>query len=316
MKYYNNIFELIGNTPLIKLNKITKGVKPLILAKLEYFNPGGSIKDRISWTMLEEAERKGLLKKGCTIVEPTSGNTGIGLAMAASVKGYKSVIVMPDKTSFEKINLLKSFGAEVVITHSNVTKDSPQSAHEVALRLSKEIPQAYLPNQFENQINPETHYKITGPEIWEQTEGKIDILVSGIGTGGTITGIARFLKEKNVKIKIIGVDPVGSIYSNNNLAPYQIEGIGSDFFPSVLDLNLIDEIISVSDKDAFNTARNLAKEEGILAGGSSGAALFAALKTAQNLSKEKVIIVLFPDSGRNYLSKLFSEEYLKENNLL
>lgn len=312
MKYYNNVLELIGNTPLVKLNKVTRGLKALILAKVEYFNPGGSVKDRIGYTMIEDAERKGLLKKSGTIVEPTSGNTGVGLAMAASIKGYKSIFVMPDKMSQEKIRLLKAYGSEVVITPTAVPKESPESYYSVSERLSREIPGAYQPNQYQNQVNPESHYKTTGPEIWEQTEGKIDVFVAGMGTGGTITGTARYLKEKNPKIKIVGVDPEGSLYTCKEMKPYKVEGIGEDFIPGTIDLSLIDEFVTVSDRDSFITARRLAREEGLLAGGSSGSAVFAALKIARHLDENKVVVVLLPDSGKSYLSKFFADDYMKE----
>lgn len=312
MKYYNNVLELIGNTPLVKLNKVTRGLKALILAKVEYFNPGGSVKDRIGYTMIEDAERKGLLKKGGTIVEPTSGNTGVGLAMAATIKGYKSIFVMPDKMSQEKIRLLKAYGSEVVITPTAVPKESPESYYSVSERLAREIPGAYQPNQYQNQVNPESHYKTTGPEIWEQTEGKIDVFVAGMGTGGTITGTARYLKEKNPKIKIVGVDPEGSLYTCKEMKPYKVEGIGEDFIPGTIDLSLIDEFVTVSDRDSFITARRLTREEGLLVGGSSGSAAFAALKVARHLDENKVVVVLLPDSGKSYLSKFFADDYMKE----
>lgn len=316
MKYYNNILELIGHTPLVKLNKLTKGLNPLILAKLEFLNPAGSIKDRIGISMIEDAEKNRKLSPGGILIEPTSGNTGIGLVMAAAVKGYKCKIVLTEKISKEKVNLLKAFGAEVVITPKGVAKESPDSIYNVAEKLTNETPKAYHPNQYSNPVNPQTHYKTTGPEIWEQTDGKIDILVSGVGTGGTITGIAKFLKEKNPKIKIIGVDVCGSLYTSKTISPYETEGIGADYIPEVIDLNLIDELIAVKDKDAFLTARRLAKEEGILAGGSSGSAVWAALETAKKYKDKKIIVVILPDTGRNYLSKFYSDEYMRQNNFL
>ncbi len=312
MKYYNNILELIGNTPLVKLNRIAAGVKPTVLVKMEYLNPGGSVKDRIGLHMIEAAEREGKLKKGGTIVEPTSGNTGVGLAQAAALRGYKCVFVMPDKMSQEKVRLLKAYGAEVVVTPTNVPKDSPESYYSVAERLSRELP-AFQPNQYSNPMNPDAHYRSTGPEIWEQTEGKIDVFVAGMGTGGTISGVARYLKEKNPNVKIVGVDSEGSLYTGKVVRPYKVEGIGEDFIPDTIDLDIIDEMVTCSDRDAFVTARHLAREEGILSGGSAGAAVWGALKYASQLPKDKVVVVLLPDSGRSYLSRFYSDEYMKEN---
>lgn len=321
-RVYNNILETIGNTPLVRLNRITNGIKATILAKLEFLNPGGSVKDRIGISMIKAAENQGLIKPGYTIIEPTSGNTGIGLALAAAVKGYNMIFTIPDKMSKEKIDLLKAFGAKVIITPTNVSPDDPKSYTKVAERLSKEIPNSFVPNQYFNPANPEIHYRTTGPEIWEQTEGKIDILVAGMGTGGTITGTAKYLKEKNPHIKIIGVDPEGSMFhhefygTNGEIHTYKVEGIGEDFMPSTLNLNLIDEIVTVNDKDAFLTARKLAKEEGILAGGSSGAAVFAALEVARKLDEEKIIVVILPDTGRNYLNKFYSDEWMMEQGFI
>ncbi|NDD26826.1 MAG: cystathionine beta-synthase [Proteobacteria bacterium] len=313
MKFASNVLELIGHTPLVRLNRMTVGVRPTVLAKLEMLNPGGSVKDRIGIKMIEDAERRGLLKKGGTIVEPTSGNTGVGLAMAAALRGYRCVFVMPDKMSQEKIRLLKAYGAEVVITPTAVPKDSPESYYSVAERLSREIPNAFQPNQYANPTNPRTHYETTGPEIWEQTEGRIDVFVAGMGTGGTISGVAKYLKERKPSVKIVGVDPEGSLYTTDKIRPYKIEGIGEDFIPETIDLSIIDEKIIVSDRDAFITARHLAREEGILAGGSCGAAVWGALKVARHLDDEKVVVVLLPDSGRNYLSRFFSDDYMKEH---
>lgn len=316
MKYYENILETIGSTPLVKLNKVCAGLKPLILAKVEVANPGGSVKDRPAMRMIEEAEKAGLLKPGGTIVEPTSGNTGTGLAQIAAVKGYRCILVVPDKVAQEKINLLKAYGAEVVVVPTSVSASSHESYYSVSNKLANEIPGAFLPNQFANPNNPMAHYLTTGPEIWEQTGGKITCFVAGMGTGGTISGTARYLKEKNPNIKIVGVDPEGSIYSGDMAAPYKVEGIGEDFIPRNADLKLIDEFVRVSDKDSFNMARRLAQEEGLLLGGSCGTAMTAALRVAQGLSEKDVIVVLMPDGGRGYLSKIFSDDWMHENGFI
>lgn len=322
MKYHNNILETIGNTPLVKLNYVTKELKPTILAKVEYFNPGGSVKDRIGIRMIEDAEKKGLLKKGGTIIEPTSGNTGVGLALVAATRGYKTIFVMPDKMSKEKIDLLEAYGAEVVITPTKVAPDSPESNISVAKRLAKEIPGAFMPMQYFNEINPLAHYETTGPEIWRDTDGKIDFFVAGMGTGGTITGVARYLKEKNPKIKIIGVDAEGSMYhhafykTEGQVHSYKVEGIGEDFMPSTIDLKLVDDIITVDDKHAFLMARRLARKEGLLVGGSSGAAVAASLEIAKKLEKDKILVVLLPDTGRNYISKIYSDDWMRENGFI
>jgi cystathionine beta-synthase len=318
MKYANNILELIGNTPLVKLNNVTKELKPLILAKLEYLNPGGSVKDRIGIKMIEKAEKEGLLKKNGNIVEPTSGNTGVGLAMVAAIKGYKCTFVMPDKMSEEKIRLLRAYGSDVVITPTNVPPESPESYYSVSDRLAKELPNGYKPDQYSNMSNPQAHYETTGPEIWDQTDGKIDYFFAGMGTGGTITGVARYLKEKNPNIKIIGVDPEGSLYSGDTAKPYKIEGIGEDFIPKTIDLKIIDDIITVGDKESFIMTRRLAREEGILVGGSCGAAVVGVVKYVEkyNIPENKVIVVLLPDSGRSYLSKIFNDDWMRENGFL
>jgi cystathionine beta-synthase len=320
---YDNILETIGNTPLVRLHSIAKDCRATVLAKLEAFNPGGSVKDRIAVLIVAEAEAKGLLKPGGTIVEATSGNTGTGLAMVAAVKGYRSILVMPDKVSREKINLLKSFGAEVVITPTAVPPDSPESYYEVAKRLVRETPGAYLANQYYNPTNPEAHFRTTGPEIWRQTGGKIDYFVAGLGTGGTISGTARYLKQQNPKIKIVGADPVGSIlkeffYTKKVIAPkpYKVEGIGEDFFPGTLDFSVIDEVIAVTDSQSLNLARRLARGEGILAGGSAGTALYAALQVARQAKPDEVVVVLIPDTGERYLSKVHSDEWMRDNHLL
>lgn len=316
MDVYNNIVELIGNTPLIRLNRIARHVKPTVLAKVEYLNPGGSVKDRIGIRMIEDAEQRGLLRPGGTIVEPTSGNTGAGLAMAAAIKGYRTIFVMPDKMSAEKISLLKAFGSDVVITPTSVPPESPESYYRVADRLAKETPGAFQPNQYYNQANPETHYRTTGPEIWRQTEGKINVFVAGVGTGGTITGVGRYLKEQNPDVTIVGADPEGSLLSGGELRPYKVEGIGEDFWPGTFDPAVIDRWVRVSDRESFRTARRITREEGILVGGSCGTAMFAALSAAQDFDEDTIIVVLLPDSGRGYLSKLYSEQWMQDNGFL
>ncbi len=316
MKYFNTILETVGSTPLVKLNKVTKGLKPLILGKVEVFNPGGSVKDRPSIRMIEEAEKNGLLKPGGTIIEPTSGNTGTGLAQIAAVKGYRCILVVPDKVAQEKINLLRAYGAEVVVVPTSVSASSHESYYSVANKLTAEIPGAFQPNQFANPNNPEAHYLSTGPEIWDQTDGKITHFVATMGTGGTISGTARFLREKNPKIRIIGVDPEGSIYSGDLAASYKVEGIGEDFIPRNAELKLIDEFVRVSDKDSFTMGRRLAREEGLLCGGSCGTAVVAALKISQDLSENDVVVVLLPDGGRGYLSKMYSDEWMRDNGFM
>ena len=309
---YDNILQLMGSTPLVRLPRLTRGLKPTVLAKLEMLNPGGSVKDRIGIRMIEEAERRGLLKKGGTIVEPTSGNTGVGLAIAAAIKGYKAVFVMPDKMSQEKIALLKAYGAEVVITPTAVPRESPESYYSVADRLAKEIPGGFQPNQYFNQANPRTHYETTGPEIWQQTAGKIDYFVAGVGTGGTISGVAKYLKEQNPNVRIVGVDPEGSLYTGDKVKPYKIEGIGEDFIPGTVDLSLIDEWVTVGDRDSFLMARRVVREEGILVGGSCGTAMVGALEVAKRVEADKLIVVLLPDSGRSYLSKVFNDAWMRD----
>lgn len=321
--YFNSILETVGNTPLIKLNHVTADIKAAVLAKVEFFNPGGSVKDRIAFTIVESAEKEGRLKPGGTIVEATSGNTGAGLALVAALKGYNAIFTMPDKMSAEKVRLLKAYGAEVIVTPTAVPPDSPESYYEVAKKIVKETPNSILANQYFNEVNPETHYFSTGPEIWEQTGGKVDYLVAGIGTGGTISGIGKFLKEKNPEIKVIGADPQGSIIKDyfykktmTKGTPYKVEGIGEDIIPGTLHFEYIDEIYTVTDKESFNMARRISREEGIFVGGSSGTAACAALKLAKNLPQDRVVVVIFPDTGERYLSKFYSDEWMKENRFL
>jgi cystathionine beta-synthase len=308
-----NILGAVGKTPLVRLNKLARGVPSEIYVKVEYLNPGGSVKDRIGVAMVEAAEKEGKLKPGGTIVEATAGNTGVGLALAAAVKGYKAIFIMPDKMSQDKVNLLKAYGANVIITRTDVPPDSPESYNGVADRLAAETPGAFRPNQFENPDNPQAHYLTTGPEIWEDSGGRVQVFVAGMGTGGTISGAGRYLKEKNPDIVVVGADPEGSILSGDTPRPYKVEGIGEDFIPKTFDRRVVDEMVRVSDNDSFNTARRLAREEGLLVGGSSGTALFAALEYAQRLTEPRYIVVLLPDTGRNYLSKLYSDTWMKEN---
>ena len=321
MNYKNNILETIGKTPLVKLNNINKGLSPLILAKMESFNPGGSSKDRIAISMIDEAERKGLLKPGGTIIEPTSGNTGLGLALVGIMRGYKLIFTMPDKMSKEKEDVLLAHGAKVVRTPTAVEPDDPRSYYSVAARLLNEIPNSFSPNQYYNYSNPEAHYHSTGPEIWEDTEGKITHFVAGIGTGGSISGIGKFLKEKNPDLKVIGVDTEGSMYEDyfkkkkTAVHSYYIEGIGEDFIPPIVNFELIDDIITVSDKNAFDTARELVKKDGIFSGSSAGAAVYAGLQYSRSLSSEDVMVVFLPDTGKNYLSTLYNDNWLAERNL-
>ena len=313
MRYFSSILETIGHTPLVRLNKVSQGVRPLLLAKVEFFNPGGSVKDRIGISMIEASERAGLLKPGATIVEPTSGNTGTGLALAAAVKGYKCIFVMTDKVSEEKRGLLRALGAEVVICPNSAPFDSPENYHNVAARLANEIPNAFSPDQYANAANPAAHYRSTGPEIWDDTDGKVTAFVAGVGTAGTISGTARYLKEQNPNIKVIGADPAGSIYSGDTPRPYKVEGIGTDHFPGNWDPALVDEVIRVEDKTAFQLARRLTREEGIFVGGSAGTAFGAALEYAKRLGPDDVVVVLLPDGGRGYLSKLYDDTWLREN---
>jgi cystathionine beta-synthase len=311
----SDILGVVGNTPLVQLNRIGKGLKPRLVAKLEMLNPGGSVKDRIGLAMIEDAEKRGLLKPGGTIVEPTSGNTGVGLAIAAALKGYRLVCTMADKQSQEKRDILRAYGAEVVICPTAVPPDSPQSYYKVAERLAKELPGGYMPGQYWNQQNVAAHYKSTGPELWTQTEGKITHFVLGIGTGGTVTGAGRYLKEQNPKIQIVGADPEGSLYTGD-VHPYKTEGIGEDFWPGTFDPKLVDRWVRVSDRDSFLVARRITREEGILAGVSSGTAMFAALEIAKGLDASALVVVLLPDSGKSYLSKLYNDEWMRQNGFL
>ncbi len=317
MQYVNSLLDLIGNTPLLKLGRTTDGAKPLVLAKVEYLNPGGSVKDRIATRMIEAAEASGELKPGGTIVEPTSGNTGVGLAMVAQSKGYKCVFVCPDKVSEDKRNVLKAYGAEVVVCPTAVAPEHPDSYYSVSDRLVREIEGAWKPNQYANENNPRSHYETTGPEIWQQTDGKITHFVAGVGTGGTISGIGRYLKEQNPDVQVIGADPAGSVYSGGTGRPYLVEGVGEDFWPSTYDRNIADRIIEVSDADSFEFTRRLAREEALLVGGSSGMAAFAAVQLAKELDDpDAVIVVLLPDSGRGYLGKVFNDEWLGQYGFL
>lgn len=315
MDIAHDVLAIVGNTPLVQLSRIGKGLKPRILAKLEMLNPGGSVKDRIGLAMIEDAEQRGLLKPGGTIVEPTSGNTGVGLAIAAVLKGYRLVCTMPDKQSQEKRDILRAYGAEVVICPTAVAPESPESYYKVAERLATELPGGFMPGQYWNQQNVAAHYKSTGPELWAQTGGQITHFVLGIGTGGTVTGAGRYLKEQNPKIQIVGADPEGSIYTGD-VHPYKTEGIGEDFWPGTFDPKVVDRWVRVSDRDTFLTARRITREEGILAGVSSGTAMFAALEVAKELDEKALVVVLLPDSGKSYLSKLYNDEWMRQNGFL
>ena len=310
-----DILGVVGNTPLVRLSRLGREGRAQLVAKLEMLNPGGSVKDRIGLVMIEDAERRGLLRPGGTIVEPTSGNTGVGLAMAAAIKGYRLVCTMADKQSQEKRDLLRAYGAEVVVCPTAVPPESPESYYKVAERLARELPGGFLPNQYYNPQNPEAHYRTTGPEIWEQTEGRITHFVTGVGTGGTVSGAGRYLKEREPTVVIVGADPEGSIFTGG-IHPYKTEGIGEDFYPGTFDAALVDRWVRVSDRNSFLTARRLVREEAILAGGSAGTAMFAALEVARELDERALVVVLLPDSGRSYLSKIYNDEWMRQNGFL
>jgi cystathionine beta-synthase len=309
--YYESVVDLVGNTPLVRLNKVAEGLPATVLAKVEYFNPGGSVKDRIALRMIEQAEKDGKIGPGGTIVEPTSGNTGVGLAIVAQQRGYRCVFVCPDKVSEDKRNVLKAYGAEVVVCPTAVPPEHPDSYYNVSDRLVAEIDGAWKPDQYSNEANPRSHYETTGPELWRQTDGRITHFVAGIGTGGTISGTGRYLKEvSDGQVKIVGADPEGSVYSGGDGRPYLVEGVGEDFWPTAYDRDICDDVEAVSDKESFEMTRRLAREEGLLVGGSCGTAVVAALRVAARSGPDDVVVVLLPDGGRGYLSKIFNDEWL------
>ena len=316
---YPTLLDLVGGTPIVRLDKLGRDVEPTLLAKLEHLNPGGSVKDRIGLPMIEQAERDGKLRPGGTIVEPTSGNTGVGLAIAAAIKGYRCIFVMPDKMSQEKIALLRAYGAEVVICPTAVPPDSPESYYSVSDRLAEEIPGGFKPDQYSNMANPDAHYEVTGPEIWEQTGGELAAIVISVGTGGTISGVGRFFKERKPETLIVGADPEGSVYTAQEEAdvhPYLVEGIGKDSWPQTMDPDVVDEWLRVSDRDSFLTSRRLAREEGILAGGSAGTTVWAALQIAARFGRDARILTIIPDTGRNYLSKFYDDNWMLDHGFL
>ena len=320
---YDNILQVVGHTPLVRLRRLSEGLKPQIYAKLDYLNPGGSVKDRVGIRMIDEAERTGLLQPGGTIIEGTAGNTGMGLALVGALRGYKLICTITDKQSREKINLLKALGAEVIVCPTAVAPDDARSYYSVAKKLAEEIPNSFYPNQYENPNNPQVHYDTTGPEIWESAEGQITHFVVGIGTGGTATGVGRYLKAQKPTVKLVGVDAVGSLYHEffhtghvGEAHPYVVEGIGEDIFPSTMDFSVLDDVVQVTDRDCFVTARRLARQEGIFAGGSSGGAVWAALQLARSLSADDFVVVFIADTGRQYLSKLYNDEWMRENRYL
>jgi len=315
----NSILDAIGHTPLVRLNRLTPNISAEVYVKVDYMNPGGSVKDRIGLTMINEAERQGLLKPGGTIIEGTSGNTGMGLALVAAVRGYKMVFTITDKQSKEKIDLLKALGAEVIVCPTAVEPDDPRSYYSVAKKLAREIPNSFYPNQYENQMNPEAHYQTTAPEIWEDTEGRITHFVCGMGTGGTISGVGRYLKEKKPSVKVIGVDPIGSLYYEfvktgrvGKALTYVVEGIGEDIFPSTMDFKYLDDVLQVTDQECFVWARRLVKQEGIFTGGSGGGCVSAALRLAETLTKDDFVVAFLPDTGMRYLSKVYNDEWMRE----
>jgi cystathionine beta-synthase len=311
VRYYDNVVELIGNTPLVRLHRVAEGIAATVLAKVEYLNPGGSVKDRIAVRMIEAAERAGDLRPGGTIVEPTSGNTGVGLALVAQLRGYRCVFVCPDKVSEDKQNVLRAYGAEVVVCPTAVQPADPRSYYRVSDRLATEIPGAWKPDQYANPNNPRSHYETTGPELWEQTQGRITHFVAGVGTGGTITGAGRYLREVSQgRVRVIGADPEGSVYSGGSGRPYLVEGVGEDFWPQTYDPDICDEIIEVTDQASFDLTRRLAREEGLLVGGSCGMATVAALEVARRAGPDDVVVVLLPDGGRGYLSKIFNDDWM------
>jgi cystathionine beta-synthase len=315
----NNILEAIGRTPLVRLNRINQGLKPQIFVKADYTNPGGSVKDRIGVTMIDDAEKRGLLKPGGTIIEGTSGNTGMGLALVAAVRGYKMVFTITDKQSKEKVDLLKALGAEVIVCPTAVEPDDPRSYYSVAKKLAREIPNSFYPNQYDNPMNPEAHYQSTGPEIWEDSEGKITHFVCGVGTGGTISGVGKYLKEKNPAVQIIGVDPIGSLYYDSfkrgetvKAKTYVVEGIGEDFFPTTMNMKILDDVLQVNDEECFVVARRLVKQEGLFTGGSGGGCISATLRLAKDLGPDAFIVAFLPDTGMRYLSKVYNDEWMRE----
>jgi len=312
VKYANSVIDLVGNTPLVRLNKVTEGIQATVLAKIEYLNPGGSSKDRIATRIIDDAERQGLLKPGGAIVEPTSGNTGIGLALVAQQRGYRCVFVLPDKVGEDKRSVLLAYGAEIVVTPTAVAPEDPDSYYSVSDRLAREIPGAFKPNQYSNPNGPLSHYESTGPEIWRDTEGKVTHFVAGVGTGGTISGVGKYLKEvSDKKVQVIGADPEGSVYSGGSGRPYLVEGVGEDFWPTAYDPTVVDQIIASSDAESFAMTRRLAREEGLLVGGSSGLAVASGLKAARDLGPDDVMVILLPDGGRGYLGKIFNEKWMR-----
>jgi len=316
VKYAESVLDLVGDTPLVRLRSVAEGIAATVLVKVEYLNPGGSSKDRIATRIVEAAEREGKLKPGGTIVEPTSGNTGIGLALVAQQRGYRCVFVVPDKVGEEKRNVLRAYGAEVIVCPTAVAPESPDSYYSVSDRLVREIPGAFKPDQYSNPNGPLSHYETTGPEIWRDTDGEITHFVAGVGTGGTISGVGRYLKEQNPAVRIIGADPEGSVYSGGTGRPYLVEGVGEDFWPTAYDGSVVDEIIASSDAESFDITRRLAREEGLLVGGSSGLAVSAGLKAAKDLGPDDVMVILLPDGGRGYLGKVFSDTWMRSYGFL